>query len=164
MSLPFWPLFHDRPTRQHPARHMVCPAPPPVAKLERLEGPDFCLRFFMKPLGCGVACGCLRVGVKLHFGAKRSEFCSNTLARQREPPPEAPRTWSLRGRHSRDVNKLTYIFIYIFRLGSRYTICMWISRSYIDFLITTDIHMHIDIWYIHYTWYKWTYIHISVYI
>jgi len=30
------------------SRHMVCPAPPPVAKLERLEGPDFCLRFFMK--------------------------------------------------------------------------------------------------------------------
>ena len=42
-----------------------------------------------------------------------------------------------------------YRFIYIFRLGSRYTICMWISRSYIDFLITIHIHMHIDIYIIH---------------
>ena len=156
MSLPFWPLFHDRPTRQHPARHMVCPAPPPVAKLERLEGPDFCLRFFMKPLGCGVACGCLRVGVKLHFGAKRSKFCSNTVARQREPPPEAQRTWSLRGggipgdvnkRTCIDLYKYIYIFRYILTPRSRYTICMWISRSYTDFSIThTRAHAY------RYTW------------
>ena len=39
--------------------------------------------------------------------------------------------------------------MYIFRLGSRYTICMWISRSYIDFLITIHIHMHIYIYIIH---------------